>query len=187
MPKHRTLRCTIIASFLCAAAGALHAQSFPSKPITLIVPFPPGGVSDPVARLMGAKIAESTGQQFLVDNKPSAASIIGAEIVKRAPPEGYTLFVGHFASNAVNPHVYKKLSYDPVKDFEPITPIISTRSLLVVPLESPARTVADLVALSKARPNGLSYASQGVAADTVKYGRVVRDANNKRGLKLDAA
>ena len=180
MSKFHWFGFAIIASFLGAAAGVVHAQSFPSKPITLIVPFPPGGVTDPVARLMGAKIAESTGQQFLVDNKPGAASIIAAEIVKRAPPDGYTLFFGHFASHAVNPHVYKKLSYDPVKDFEPVTPIISTQSLLVVPLDSPARSVADLVSLSKTRPNGLSYASQGVAAGGHLLGEMFRTRTGAR-------
>src|SRR5258706_4644638 len=153
-------------------AGAAQAQDFPSRPITLVVPFPPGGVTDPVARLVGVKITESTGQPFIVDNKPGAASIIGAEAVKRAAPDGYTLFFGHFASHTVNPHIYAKLSYDPVADFAPITPIISTQSLLVVPDSSPARSAKELVALSKTRV--LNYASQGIASGGHLLGEMFR-------------
>jgi tripartite-type tricarboxylate transporter receptor subunit TctC len=146
--------------FATAALG----QAFPSKPITIIVPFPAGGVTDPVARAVGIKMSESTGQTVIVDNKPGAASIIAAELVKRAPPDGYTIFFGHFASHAVNQFIYSKLPYDPIKDFAPITPIIYTQSLLVVPLSSPAKTVRELVEFSKTKPGGLNYASQGIAA-----------------------
>ncbi len=169
----------LVASFV--VAGGLQAQTFPSRAITLVVPFPPGGVTDPVARLVGAKITESTGQAVVIDNKPGAASIIGAEVVKRAPPDGYTIFFGHFASQAVNPHVYSKLSYDPVKDFAPITPVISTVSLLVVPLSSPARTVAELVAYGRTKPGGLSYASQGIASGGHLLGEMFR---TRTGLNL---
>ena len=163
-----------LGSFLVAMvmAGAAYAQEFPSRPITLVVPFPPGGVTDPVARLVGAKISESTGQPFIVDNKPGAASIIGAEAVKRAAADGYTLFFGHFASHTVNPHIYSRLPYDPVADFAPITPIISTQSLLVVPESSPARTAKELVALSKTRT--LNYASQGIASGGHLLGEMFR-------------
>src|SRR5262245_6095213 len=156
------LRRALFLSCLLIASAFANAQTFPSKPITLIVPFPAGGVTDPVARLVGAKVSDSTKQPFIVDNRPGAASIIGAELVKRAPADGYTLFFGHFASHCVNPHIYSKLPYDAVKDFAPVTPLISTQSLLVVPLDSPAKSVDELIALAKSKPGGLSYASQGI-------------------------
>ncbi|MCC6474477.1 MAG: tripartite tricarboxylate transporter substrate binding protein [Burkholderiales bacterium] len=175
------LMMAVAAALLGPNAGGSRAQAFPSKPITLVVPFPPGGATDPVARMMGAKITESTGQPFLVVNRPGAASIIGAEAVKRAPPDGYTLFFGHFGSHAVNQHVYSKLSYDPIADFAPITPVMSIASLLVVPGSSPARTVAELVALAKSRPDGLVYASQGIASGGHLLGEMLRA---RTGIRL---
>jgi tripartite-type tricarboxylate transporter receptor subunit TctC len=172
----RILAALVTTAAVLAPVGAqiASAQTFPSRAITLIVPFPAGGVTDPVARLVGAKISESVGQPFLVDNRPGAASIIGAEIVKKAAPDGYTLFFGHFASHAVNPHIYDKLPYDPVRDFAPITPLIYTPSLLVVPLESPAKSVAEIVALARSKPGGLNYASQGVASGGHLLGEMLR-------------
>jgi tripartite-type tricarboxylate transporter receptor subunit TctC len=157
---------------MCAAAAAIslggpalvHAQAFPTKAITWIVPFPPGGVTDPVARMVGAKVAESVGQPVVVDNRPGAASIIAAELVKRAPPDGYTLFFGHAGSHAVNQFLYKKLSYDPIKDFVPVTNLISTAHVLVVPASSPAKSMAELAALAQSKPGGLNFGTQGVAA-----------------------
>ncbi len=138
------------------------AQAFPARPITVVVPFPPGGVTDPVARVVGAKVSESVGQQVLVDNKPGAGGILAAETVKRAAADGYTLLMGHAATHAVNLALYSKLPYDPVKDFAPITLMISTSHVLVVHPDSPAKTVADLVAMSRTKP--LTFASQGVGA-----------------------
>lgn len=162
-------RLTKLVALACALLGAIPAavaqgQSFPARPITIIVPFPPGGVTDPVARLVGARIAESTGQSVLVDNRPGGGGVIGAEIVKRAAPDGYTLFFGHFGTHSVNPSLYAKLPYDPVKDFAPITTLISTESILVVPAASAARSPADLVKMSKAGAGGLTFASQGVGS-----------------------
>jgi tripartite-type tricarboxylate transporter receptor subunit TctC len=152
----------VLAVALLLATGVAHAQNFPTKPITLIVPFPPGGVTDPFARLVGPKVAESIGQSILVDNRPGAAGFIGAEAVKRAPPDGYTLFMGHAGTHAVNQALYSKMPYDPVKDFAPITTMIQTKHILVVPASSPAKTMKELVALSRTRT--LSYASQSVGA-----------------------
>lgn len=158
-------------SFVCVAAAMClagptpaQAQAFPTRAITWIVPFPPGGVTDPVARLVGAKVSESVGQTVIVDNRPGGASIIAAELVKRAPADGYTLFFGHAGSHAVNQFLYSKLSYDPLKDFVPVTNLISTTHVLVVPSSSPAKTMAELVALARSKPEGLNFGSQGVAA-----------------------
>jgi tripartite-type tricarboxylate transporter receptor subunit TctC len=147
-----------------ALAGPAVAQTFPSRPITLIVPFPPGGVTDPVARFVGQKVSDSTGQLVVVENKPGAGGLIGAETVKRAPADGYTLFMGHAGTHAVNQSLYSKLPYDPIKDFAPITLMISTSHILVVPANSPARSVEELVALAKSSPKGLVYASQSIGA-----------------------
>ena len=153
----------VVLGALFAISGA-HAQTFPSRPIRLIVPFPPGGVTDPVARMVGEKAGQSIGQTIIVDNRPGGAGIIGAQIARQAAPDGYTLFMGHSGTHAVNPHLYASLPYDPVRDFQPITLMMSTSHVLVVPESSRARSVAELVALSRSQPEGLTYASQGVGA-----------------------
>lgn len=168
--------------FLLALAAAsslalpvqVFAQAFPSKTITIIVPFAPGGVTDPVARMVGQKVAESVKQPVIVDNKPGASGIIAAELVKKAPPDGHTVLMGFTGSHAVNPSLYAKLPYDPVKDFEPITVLINTKHVLVVPADSPANSVADLVALAKKKPGGLSFASQGVGAGGHLLGEMLK-------------
>ena len=172
---HRQTKITsILAAVLLAWAALASAQTFPVRPITIIVPFPPGGVTDPVARAVGQKIQESTGQSVLIDNRPGAGGVVAAELAKRAPPDGYTVFFSNFATHAVNVTLYTKLPYDPVKDFQPITKIIATQSMLVVPVGSPAKTPADLVALAKAKPNGMTYASQGIGAGGHLQGEMFR-------------
>jgi tripartite-type tricarboxylate transporter receptor subunit TctC len=165
-----------LSKFLAALALALpllaQAQAFPSRPITWILPFPPGGVTDPVARMVGAKVSESLGQSVIIDNRPGAASIIAAEAVKKAAPDGYTLLFGHAGSHAVNPYLYAKLPYDAQKDFVPVTNLISTTHVLVVPASSPAKTMAELVALIKSRP--LNYGSQGIAAGGHLLGEMLK-------------
>jgi len=164
-----------------AMAGIAAAQTFPSKPITIIVPFPPGGVTDPVARMVGQRMSENLRQPVLVENKPGASGIIAAEFVKKSPADGYTIFFGFTGSQCVNPSLYSKLPYDPEKDFQPVTVIINTKHILVVPATSPAKSVADLVAMAKASPNGLNYASQGVGAGGHLLGEMLK---MKTGTKL---
>ena len=164
----------LAAAAAMAAATLAYGQAFPSKPITWILPFPPGGVTDPVARMVGAKVSESIGQQVIIDNRPGAASIIAAEAVKRAPADGYTLLFGHAGSHAVNQSLYAKLSYDPLKDFVPVTNLISTTHVLVVPAASPAKSIAELIALAKSNPKGLNYGSQGIAAGGHLLGEVFK-------------
>ena len=173
MSKRRSVLCAVAAACLAAPLPGF-AQTFPSKTITFIVPFPPGGVTDPVARMVGAKMAESVKQPVIIENKPGASGIIAAEFVKRAPPDGYTVLMGFTGSHSVNPSLYSKLPYDPVKDFQPVTPLISTKHVLVVPAESPAKSVADLVALAKKSPNGLTFASQGVGAGGHLLGEMLK-------------
>lgn len=154
---------------LCLAAGlaaigpfGARAQEFPSRPITIVVPFPPAGSTDRAMRAIGQKLSESVGQPVIIDNKPGGNGFIGTVAVKQANPDGYTLLAGHAATHAINASLFSKLPYDPVKDFKPITTIMSFPSLLVVPADSPAKTAAELVALSRTRAGGLTYSSQGV-------------------------
>ena len=162
----------IAASIGLAFSALAHGQAFPSKPITWVLPFPPGGVTDPVARMVGAKVGEALGQNIIIDNRPGAGSIIAAEAVKRAPADGYTLFFGHAGSQAVNPFLYAKLPYDPQKDFVAVTNLISTTHVLVVPASSPAKTIDELVALAKKQ--GLNYGSQGIGAGGHLLGEVFK-------------
>lgn len=161
--KARLILGGLAAACVIASSAAL-AQSFPAKPITIIVPFPPGGVTDPVARMVGQRMSENVKQSVIVENKPGASGIIAAEYVKKQPADGYTVLFGFTGSHAVNPTLYSKLPYDPVKDFQPVTLIINTPHILVVHAASPAKTARDLAALAKSKPAGLTFASQGIGA-----------------------
>jgi tripartite-type tricarboxylate transporter receptor subunit TctC len=174
MSKRRSVLCALAVAAGLVAPVPGFAQAYPSKLITFIVPFPPGGVTDPVARMVGQKMAESVKQSVIVENKPGASGIIASEFVKRAPPDGYTVLMGFTGSHSVNPSLYSKLPYDPVKDFQPVTVLISTKHVLVVPAESPAKSVADLVALAKKSPQGLTFASQGVGAGGHLLGEMLK-------------
>lgn len=151
---------TIVAALALLGCGALSAQPYPSKPVRIVVGFPPGGATDVVARMIGQKLGEALGQSVLVDNRAGAASNIGAEHVARSPRDGYTLFMGT-VSTSINPSLYKKLAYDPLKDFAPVAQVTSTPFLFVVHPSLPARSVREFIALAKARPGELSYGSAG--------------------------
>ena len=150
-----------LASLLLAAATFAHAQSYPAKPIHLIVPFPPGGGNDTVARALAHEIGPDLGQPMVIDNKPGAGGSIGAELAAKAPPDGYTLFLAGVGSHAVNPNVHAKLSYDPLKDFAPVSLLASAPSVLVVNPAVPARNIAEFTAYARANPGKLNYASNG--------------------------
>src|ERR1700752_3252846 len=151
----------VTALILALACSALQAQPYPTKPIRLIVPYPPGGGTDFFPRTIAAKLSDNLGQQVVVENRPGAATIIGAEAVAKSPPDGYTILLGDTATFAVNPTLYQKLPYDPLKSFEPITLTGRFALLLVVHASVHANNVADLVALAKAKPGTLNYASPG--------------------------
>ena len=156
-------RALLAALFVVTLAGALPvcAQEYPRKPIRLIVPFAPGGGNDTVARAIAQSAGTSLGQPVIVDNRAGAGGMLGAELAARAPPDGYTLFLGGVGSHAINPNLHAKLPYDPVKDFAPITLIASAPSVLVVNPSLPARTLAEFTALAKASPGRINYASNG--------------------------
>ncbi len=136
-------------------------QAYPQKPVRIIVPYPPGGATDLFARLLAAKLSETFGQQFIAEQHPGAAGVIGAELAARAAPDGYTLWVGQASNLAINQHLMKKLPYDPVKDFTPITLMTTSPNLLVVHLSLPVRSIKDLITLAKAKPGAINYASSG--------------------------
>ena len=145
---------------LAAAAGA-NAQTWPSKPVTLVVPFPPGGSTDVIARTLAPKLQEKLGGSFIVENKAGATGTIGATAVKRAPPDGYTLFVSSLGPFVIVPHLIKNLPYDPLKDFDYITVAVQAPNVLAVPANSPHKTLADVIAFHKANPGKMSFASSG--------------------------
>lgn len=145
---------------LCAAMPA-SAQRYPTQPIKLVVPYPPGGFNDTLGRTLAAKLPAALGQSVIVDNRPGAGTIIGTEIVANAQPDGYTLLINSFAFTA-NPGLYgARLSYDPVKHFAPIIHAASTPNILVVHPSVPAQSVKELIALAKAKPGKLNYGSAG--------------------------
>src|SRR2546427_12602289 len=132
----------VLATVLLVAATLTAAQPFPTKPLHLIVPFPPGGGNDTVARAIAQQIGPDLGQPVVIDNRPGAGGSVGAELAAKAPADGHTLFLAGVGSHAVNPNLHGKLPYDPVKDFAPITLVASAPSVLVVNPAVPARTLA---------------------------------------------
>jgi tripartite-type tricarboxylate transporter receptor subunit TctC len=145
------------------AAGAI-AQAWPNRPVTIVVPFPPGGVTDQTARLVGAKLAENIKQSVVVENRPGAGGQIAASYVIGQRADGHTLFVANVGSHAINQSLFTKLSYDPFKDFEPVTNMILAPTVLAVPANHPAKTARELFAYIKANPGKVSYGSQSVGA-----------------------
>ena len=148
------------------AAGLAHAQAYPVKPIRVVVPYPPGGGTDIVMRAIGPKVSERLGQPVIVDNRGGATGAIGAEMVAHAAPDGYTLLAHTSAGLTIVPNLQKKLAFDPVRDFAPITLATSSPYMLVVNPKLPAASVAELIALAKARPGELNYASSGNGSAT---------------------
>jgi tripartite-type tricarboxylate transporter receptor subunit TctC len=157
----RFSRLLIAALVILTASAPAHAQSYPAKPVRLIVPFAPGGGSDIIARMLAPHVAALIGQQVVIDNRPGAGTIIGAEIAAKAPPDGYTLFLGITGTMAINPSIYRKLPYDPVRDFAAVGLIGTGPNVLVVHPSLPARSIKELIAIAKSHPGGLSYASAG--------------------------
>jgi tripartite-type tricarboxylate transporter receptor subunit TctC len=143
------------------AACAALAQNYPSKPVRLIVPFPPGGAVDFFARAVQTRLAETLGQPFLIENRAGAGGMIGTELVAKSPPDGYTLLVGNIAALAMNVGLYSKMPYDPVRDLTPIMRTVAVDYAMVVHPSLPAQSVAEFVAYAKAHPGKVSYGSAG--------------------------
>jgi tripartite-type tricarboxylate transporter receptor subunit TctC len=142
------------------------AQGYPAKSIRFIVPFPPGGGNDTIARLIGQKLTAATGQQVLVDNRPGAGGAIGAEAAAKSPADGYTMFLAGVATHGINPNLRRKIPYDPLRDFDAVSLIASAPLLVVVHPSLPIKSVKQLVALAKARPGQINYASNGAGGSS---------------------
>jgi tripartite-type tricarboxylate transporter receptor subunit TctC len=157
-------RHAVVAAWILFSAGVLSAaadaQTYPAKPVRVVIPIAPGGGTDIVGRLVAQKLTEAFGQQFIVDNRPGAGGIIGTEAVAKAPPDGYTVLLTP-TSHAINPSLYSKLPYDTVRDFAPVALLVSVTTVFVAHPALPVRTVKDVVALAKARPGQLSFGSAG--------------------------
>ena len=156
-------------------AGGAVAQNYPVKTIRLIVPYPPGGGNDLLARLFGQKLTEAWGQQVIVDNRPGAGTTIGTALASRATPDGYTLLLSSIASHGVSPNLYRNPGYDPVKDFAPITLLAVAPMLLGVNQASPVKSVQELIALAKSKPCMLKFATAGSGSPMHMGGEIFKD------------
>jgi len=151
----------LIGSAFAFAATLAGAQTYPSKAVRVIVPFPPGAGVDIVTRNVSGRLGEALGQQLIVDNRAGAGGIVGAEVAAKAPPDGYTLLMGTAGMLTVVPHINSKLPYSPQRDFAPVSLVASVPSMLVVHPSLPAKSVKELIALARAKPGALNYASTG--------------------------
>jgi tripartite-type tricarboxylate transporter receptor subunit TctC len=149
---------------LMLAVAPVQAQDYPSKPVKIMVPTAPGGMADIVGRTFGQKLTEKTQQPAVVENRTGAGGILAAESVAKAPPDGYTLYIGFHATNSILPTLDPKLPYDAARDFAPVIHLVSLPNVLVVNPKVEAKTVKELVALAKAKPGTLSFASQGIGS-----------------------
>ena len=160
-----TIRSTLaVATLFLAASFATHAADYPSQTIKIVVPFPPGGGVDVVARVIAPRLGELLGQSVIIENRGGAGGSVGATFVAQAPRDGYTLLMGTASTHGTNPNVYTKLGYDPVRDFAPVALITSAPLMLVANNDVPVKTAADLVALAKAKPGTLSFGSYGTGS-----------------------
>jgi len=166
--------CALLAFMAVAPSATAQTDQFPSRPITIIVPFPPGGSSDVVTRLVAQKLGENLKTNVVIDNRGGGAGVPAAIATKQVAPDGYTLFLANNGLFAIMPALTADIRFDPIKDFQPVTPLFSFPSVLVVPAASPAKTVKDLVALAKSKPGGLNYASQGVGSGGHILGEMFR-------------
>jgi tripartite-type tricarboxylate transporter receptor subunit TctC len=164
--------CVLLATAMAVPASA-QSDSFPSRPITIIVPFPPGGSSDVVTRLVAQKLADNLKANVVIDNRGGGGGVPAAVAAKQAAPDGYTLFLANNGLFAIMPAL-TPINFDPVKDFQPITPLFAFPSVLVVPDASPARNVKELVALAKTKAGGLNFGSQGVGSGGHILGEMLR-------------
>jgi len=160
---------------VAACTGAL-AQQYPSRPIRFIVPFAPGGGADVIARTLSDRLGQSLGQPVLVENKPGAGATVGADLVAKSAPDGYTLLYGTPGPQIINPYLMKKLPYDPVHDFAPISRLVVVPNLLVVHPSVPAKTVQELIDLAKAKPNTINFGSAGIGATSHLSGELFKSA-----------
>ena len=169
-----TAAAVALLALACTTAGSVLAQSYPSRPVRVIVPFPPGSAPDQIMRFVTQHMAQTSGQPFIMDNRPGANGNIGVEVAARATPDGYTLVSANNTTFAGNVSLYKKLGYDLLRDFSAVTNLGSSPALLVVHPSLPVKTAKQLVALAKARPGAINYASAGAGSPTIIGGELFR-------------
>lgn len=169
-----------IAAALLAVPALAAAQAYPNKPVKVVIPYPPGGPTDIMGRMVAVGLTERLGQPFVVENKPGASGMIGADTVAKAPADGYTILV-NASLHVINPALYSKMSHDPMTDFTPVTQIADVPMVLVVHPKNPAKSVKDLIAMAKAKPAGMSFASSGNGAAPHLAGEAF---NMQTGLKI---
>jgi tripartite-type tricarboxylate transporter receptor subunit TctC len=162
------IACAVVAS------SAVWAQAYPAKPIRFIVPFPPGGGNDLIARELAQHVTEPLGQPVIVENRPGASTLIGTEAAAKAPPDGYTIFMGNNSTLTINPNLYKKLPYDAVRDFAPLSLLASAPFLLLAHPSLPAQSVKELIALARQRPGQLNFGSSGLGIATHLAGEMLK-------------
>lgn len=158
--------CAVTMLAVAPARSAEDPAKYPSHAIRFIVPFPPGGGNDTLARMIGQQMAVSLGQQILIDNRPGAGGTLGAQVAAAAPADGYTIFLAGVATHGINPNIRKKLPYDAIRDFAAVSQIASAPLLVVVHPSLPVQSVKDLVALAKAKPGAINYASNGAGGSS---------------------
>ena len=173
-PSHRIALAALLAAAVAAPASSAETSAYPRQPVTLVVPFPAGGPTDAMARVLAQKLGDRLGQQVIVDNRGGAGGGIAAEAVAKARPDGYTLFFGTTGTLAINPSLYSKLRYDPVKDFAPVSLMATTMNVLVVHPQVPARNLSELIQLAKTKPGEVSYGSAGNGSSNHLSGELFR-------------
>src|SRR3989475_3979496 len=162
-----------LAALFCIQAPA-HSQAYPSRTVRIVIPFPPGGTSDILARTLAQKLTDEWGQQVIAENRPGAAGNVASEHVAKSKPDGYTLLINTVGTHAINPAIYPNLPFDPVKDFTLITNLVNLPSLLIVHPSVPAASAQELIALAKKRPGGLTYSSAGSGSQPPLHPEIVK-------------
>ena len=159
--------CAGVIALLCLLATPLaQAQAYPNRPVRIVVPFPPGAATDTLGRLIAQRLTESWGQPVTVDNRPGAGSIVGAETSAKSAPDGSTIFMGHIGTHGANPALYAKLPYDPVRDFAPVSLLVTIPNLLAVHPSLPVTSVRELIDLAKSKPGALNIGSPGISTSS---------------------
>lgn len=180
MQGNRNLAAACVLIFACTSVTAF-AQAYPAKPVRIIAPYPPGGGADASARIIAQALTEITKQQFIVDNRAGASGQIGTELVAHAVPDGYTLLLGNVGPNAILPASGANLPYDAIADFIPVSLVAVSQYALIIHPSLPVKTVSDLIALAKLRPNQIAFGSTGIAGGPHLAGELV---NNLAGIRL---
>ena len=166
----------VVAAVSALTCGLANAQTYPTKPVRLIAPFPPGGTSDVLSRLLAQRLSDALGRQVIVENRPGAGSNLGHELAAKAPPDGYTLLLSSNTALAANRHLYKRLGFDPDNDFAPISIVARSGPVLVVHPSVPAKSVGELIVLAKTRPGQLNFGSGGRGTPAHYAGEILKSA-----------